>query len=138
MIKGKGSENVAKQRRNASLPWGLLIFIFIAAFSAMDNFPEEVMVFVVGVLVFWGIVLWLIFLMQKKHKEKAAHQEHSHNRVNQKQDYKINAATGQVVNRQTVRTQHSSYAHWKEQLDSLLENGTILKDEYELLLRQHK
>lgn len=129
---------MARENKKSSAPVGFIIFIIFIFISIMDEMPGPVIAFGVGVLLFWVILYFVLRAVVQNQKKKAARHDHSHNRADQKRDYKINAATGQVVNRQPVRTVHTSEAHWKEQLDSLLENGTILKDEYELLLRQHK
>lgn len=62
---------------------------------------------------------------------------HTHGRIDHRSDLTINPRTGKTENR-PVRSAapHSPQAHWKQQLDGLLANGTIDRAEYRALLNR--
>lgn len=85
---------------------------------------------VVGTMIPFGFAFWLVRRAARKNKE------HSHDRIDHRQDVKINPKTGKREAVRRTPATHSPREHWKQQLDALLANGTIDRKEYNALLNR--
>lgn len=119
--------------------WLTILVIGAAIFlSAADVIPEDVYYGAVGLIVMLVPVLLVIllvrFVIRRLH---AAPEGHSHDRIDHSSDLKINPQTGRAESA-PIRpaAPHSAKEHWKQQLDSLLDNGTIDKTEYRAMMNR--
>ncbi len=124
------------QKQKKKQPNGFLIFIIIVSLVSFLNDSSIPAVSVFAILFFAAIVL-LSVAAAKGVKKKNVRTDDSHDRIDHTRDYRIDSKTGKIANLQAPRQIHSSQEHWKEQLDNLLANGTIDKEEYYTMLRQH-
>lgn len=116
-------------RGKSGLPVAIIAVLLLICINAPELYAFMIAIF------FLLIPVVLIVLFIKKTKKNQG--DHSHNQISQKEDFKVNAS-GQVSNRAVSHTVHSGKAHWKQQLDYLLQNGSIDREEYNTMLRQYK
>lgn len=119
-----------KKKSNGTLIW-IVILAILASYCSDE--PMALLGIIIAL-----ISLPVIACYRIVRKRRAESEDHTHDRVNHKQDLVIDRNTGKAVNRQqSPKTAHSSKEHWKQQLDILLSNGTIDKAEYYAMMKQH-
>lgn len=126
-------QNEQKKKKGSPLATIFFVILFLI-FAASDELPEDAFVGLIGLAITVGVV----FVIAKAATANAPKEDsHTHDRIDHSRDLQINPRTGKVSTptRYTVHP-HSAREHWKQQLDGLLANGTIDRDEYAALLNR--
>lgn len=113
----------------------LILILFFLMFPLSDALSDDAfgfLAFFVGMLIF----VWILLKLGRAFKPKDAVGVHTHDRIDHRQDIKINPRTGRPERAPMRYVRHTPQQHWKQQLDGLLANGTIDRAEYNAMLNR--
>lgn len=116
-------------------PLGIAIGLGILVLSAMGDTAGELLAFLLVLLLFVGIPVAIGIGISRAAKRRNA-AVHTHDRIDHSKDLTIHPKTGKTIRPTVSRVSHTPQEHWKQQLDGLLENGTIDKQEYRALMNR--
>lgn len=126
-----------EQKQKGKNRKGLSFFVILFVLMLISGAPGDAsdVLLVMFFLLLPAALAVGVFVAVKKQKT-AAPSAHSHDRIDHRRDITINPKTGKAENRSVRQQAHSPREHWKQQLDGLLENGTIDKAEYRAMLNR--
>ena len=114
---------------------GLIPLVIVGLFALTSMLGDSAfgLFFVLLLLLIPVGILAAVIAIAKRRRAS----NHTHDGIDHGSDLTINPRTGKTENR-PVRSAapHSPQAHWKQQLDGLLANGTIDRAEYRALLNR--
>lgn len=123
------------QQKKKTSPVGILIFIgVIALFSVAGDLSPDAFIGLFAMFIFLLPVLLIVWIVRSVKKRDTAH---THDRIDHRSDIRINPKTGKAEHTPVRNSvQHSPQEHWKQQVDALLANGTIDRNEYRAMLKR--
>lgn len=125
-----------RKKKNSSWVW-IVVAVVIMSVLSSEDFSEDAFIAIIGIAMF-ALPIVAIFLVVRmivsKNKPVSAH---SHDRIDHSTDLKIDAKTGRAVHTPVKNGgNHSAREHWKQQMDALLANGTIDRNEYRAMMNR--
>lgn len=121
------------KKKSSPLTGWLIVGIVVLA-SFLDGTADDVIFPILRLILFASPVLAGIGIFWFIKKQSSV--THTHDRIDHSSDLKIDPKTGKAVNRTIVHTPHSPKEHWQQQLDSLLANGFIDRNEYREMMKR--
>lgn len=113
---------------------GFAIVMFVTLVSELSDDALFSVLWIFITLIPVIVLLSIVMIVKKLRRSSEA--VHSHDRIDHRKDLTINPETGKVQSAPVRHQPHSSREHWKQQLDGLLENGTIDKAEYKAMMNR--
>lgn len=130
---------MTNNKKSSGSPVVWLIIGAVILFSFIDEIAEDSLFTIITLMITLApiaLIVAVVFFLKKQFTK--TNDVHTHDRINHSSDLKINPNTGKAVNRVTASaaSTHSAKEHWKQQLDTLLANGTIDRAEYSQMLKR--